>query len=75
MSNEIDKSTIYELEPHVSCNVCKYGVDLARTGGGSPIRILRLSWEDILSLINDQGRDIVDEETYALADKVTENAT
>lgn len=74
MKEEIDKSPIYELEPHVSCNVCKYGVDLARTGGGMRIRILQLSWKEILSLINDQGRDITGEEAYALADKVTENA-
>lgn len=59
---------------HVSCNVCRYGIDFIRSGGGMPIRIFQMSWTEVEEMVIAHGRNIEGEEAYALADKVTENA-
>ncbi len=61
-----------EEETHVSCNGCQYGVDFVRSGGGLPLRVIQMSWEEVEALIVERGRDIVGDEATALADQLKE---
>ena len=54
-------------EINVSCNACSYGVDFVRSGGGMPVRVLQMSWDEIEVLITGRGRDLVGKEAADLA--------
>lgn len=60
-----------EEEFHTSCNACHYGVDFVRSGGGKPLRVLQLSWDQILELVEERGRDLVGAEAQELASELT----
>lgn len=57
-------------ETNVSCNACYAGVDFVRSGGGMPVRVLQMSWDDVEALIIARGRDLVGEEATDLADEL-----
>jgi len=57
-------------ETNVSCNACAYGVDFVRSGGGMPVRVLQMSWDEIEALIIARGRDLVGSEAVELADQL-----
>ena len=61
-----------ESETHVSCNACEYGVDFVRSGGGMPLRVLQMSWDELEALIIARGRDIVGAEASDMASQLTE---
>ena len=59
-----------EEETDVSCNASPHGVDFVRSGGGMPVRVLQMSWDDIEALIIARGRDLVGQEAAELADQL-----
>ena len=59
-----------EEETQVGCNASPHGIDLVRTGGGMPMRVFQMSWEDVEGLIIARGQNIAGAEVGELADQL-----